>query len=81
MNEKIVKTQTSNCRIEIDGHLGEQRSRQFEDFRVTNLTDGRTLISGCIQDQAQLFGMLILIRDMGLPLLSIKFTQTKRSKI
>jgi hypothetical protein len=62
MNEKIEKTQTSNFRIEIDGHLGDQRSRQFEDFRVVSLADGRTLISGSLHDQAQLFGMLILIR-------------------
>jgi hypothetical protein len=80
MNEKIEKTQTSNFRIEIDGHLGDQRSRQFEDFRVVSLADGRTLISGSLHDQAQLFGMLILIRDIGLPLLSIKFTQAKQSK-
>jgi len=80
MNEKIEKTQTSNFMIEIDGHLGDQRSRQFEALRVENLTDGRTLISGSCRDQAELFGMLIVIRDMGLPLLSIQFTQAKQSK-
>ena len=52
MNEKIEKTQTSNFRIEIDGHLGDQRSRRFEDFRVANLADGKTLICGDLQDQA-----------------------------
>jgi hypothetical protein len=77
MNEKIETIQTPNFRIEIDGHLSDRRSKRFEDFRVAHLANGRTLISGSLQDQAQLFGILIQFRDMGLPILSINFTQPK----
>jgi hypothetical protein len=73
MNEKILINQTHYFEISIYGHLSDQRKRIFEGLRVTQLEDGKTLIAGEIKDQAQLFGILIRIRDMGIPLLSVNF--------
>jgi hypothetical protein len=44
---------------------------KFNDLQVDQLTNGKTLISGEFKDQAHLFGILILIRDMGIPLVAV----------
>jgi hypothetical protein len=38
---------------------------------VENVPNGEALISGPVVDQAALHGLLIRIRDLGLPLLSV----------
>ena len=57
--------------IKIDGHLSDQRARSFEGLQITTLANGETLISVEIKDQPQLFGILLRIRDIGVPLLSV----------
>ncbi len=71
MNDRIDLNQTQYFEITIAGHLGDRRTRIFEDYQVTQFANGQTLISGGFKDQAQLFGILIRIRDMGTPLLSV----------
>jgi hypothetical protein len=78
MNEMTDLNQTHYFEIKIFGHFSDQRTRSFEGLQVTHLMNGETLISGEIKDQAQLFGILIRIRDMGMPLLSVN---NKPSKI
>ena len=63
--------------IRIEGHLNDTRLSEFGELFVTTLPEGQTLISGPIADQAQLFGILIRIRDMGVPLLSVNTRQSK----
>ncbi len=57
--------------IRVEGHLDEARASQFAGMYVTLLPNGHTLISGAVLDQAALFGLLIRIRDMGIPLVSV----------
>jgi hypothetical protein len=57
--------------IRIKGHLPDRYFESFEGMQVTNLADGETLISGDAVDQAQLFGVINRIRDLGIPLLAI----------
>ena len=71
MNEMTNLNQTQYIEIKIEGHLSDQRTRSFEGLQVKYLSNGETLISGEIKDQSQLFGILILIRDMGIPLLAV----------
>jgi hypothetical protein len=71
MNEMIKVNQIHYFEIKIGGHLSDQRSRMFTGFQVDQLTSGESLICGEFKDQAQLFGILILIRDMGIPLISV----------
>ena len=63
--------QPKHCEIKIDGHLSDQRARSFEGLQITTLANGETLLSGEIKDQSQLFGILLRIRDIGAPLLSV----------
>ena len=57
--------------IRIEGHLGVQWSEWFAGFSIASQADGTTLLTGSISDQAALHGLLMRIRDLGLPLVSI----------
>lgn len=58
--------------IRLQGHLDPNRFQLFEDLKVSHLSTGETVLLLTGLDQAKLFGMLLQIRDMGVPLLSLK---------
>jgi len=62
----------SNYIIRVRGQLDEQWSGWFQGMRISLEDDGTTVLSGYLEDQAALFGVLKKIRDLGLPLLSIE---------
>lgn len=57
--------------IKIRGHLDESWSDWFEGLEFTYGNDGTTTLSGEILDQAALHGFLKMIRDLGMPLISV----------
>jgi hypothetical protein len=57
--------------IRVRGHLPPRYAAWFEPLTITCESDGATLLAGELPDQGALFGMLLKIRDMGLPLLSV----------
>ena len=57
--------------IRVRGQLDSQWSAWFDELAVTPLENGETLISGPIPDQAALHGILIKVRNLSLPLLSV----------
>lgn len=58
--------------IRIQGHLESQRARQFEGMTATHLPDGITALVGPVPDQAALYGLLSRVRDLGVPLISVR---------
>lgn len=68
--EKKIKN-THYYEIEIQGQLSRRRIQAFDGLEITLTADGRTIIHGKELDQSALFGILLLIRDMGAPLLSV----------
>ncbi len=62
--------------IRIKGHLGPQWTEWFEGMAVTREENGDTLLTGPVIDQAALHGLIKKVRDLGLPLLSVKRTDT-----
>ena len=58
--------------IRVMGHLGQHRFRTFEKLTVTLEANGETTIAARIADQAALYGLLVRIRDLGVPLLSVR---------
>lgn len=58
--------------IRVKGHLDGRWSDWFDGLKVTNLGNGETLLSGNIVDQAALHGVLIKVRDLGLPLMAVR---------
>jgi hypothetical protein len=69
---------THHYRIKIGGHLSSRRARMFAGWEITLTPDGHTIISGEEIDQAALFGILIRIRDTGMPLLSVNRTDLEK---
>lgn len=58
--------------IKVQEHLNEKWSDYFDGFTITPQGDDETLLTGPVADQAALHGLLGKIRDLGLPLLSVK---------
>jgi hypothetical protein len=58
--------------IRIEGHLDDKWQDWFDGMSVTLEPDGTTLLSGPVPDQPALYGLLRKVRDLGLPLLSLK---------
>lgn len=61
-----------NYRIIVKGHLDSEWSDWFDGLAITLTDNGETILSGPIIDQTALHGVLIKIRDLGLPLLSLE---------
>ena len=74
-NELKPKTDPSEpmvYQIRLQGHLGYQWTEWFEGLTITPSDNGETLLTGPVVDQAALHGLLKKVRDLGIPLLSVK---------
>jgi hypothetical protein len=58
-------------RITIKGHLDSEWSDWFDGLTIALVDNGETILTGPIVDQTALHGVLIKIRDLGLPLLGL----------
>ena len=58
-------------RISVKGHLAQRWAGWFDGLRLTNESDGTTVLQGVVIDQAALHGLLQKVRDTGLPLVSV----------
>jgi hypothetical protein len=67
----MTEAQTNRYEIRLRGHLDPRWAAQFEGLRLTQESDGTTLIAGPVMDQAALHGLLRRVRDLGLPLVSV----------
>jgi hypothetical protein len=57
--------------IRLKGHLDARWANRFEGLSLCYGSDGTTVLSGPVVDQAALHGVLRKVRDLGLPLLSV----------
>ncbi len=64
----------------IKRHLDRRWSHWFEGFAIALKDNGETLLSGPVVDRAALYGLLIKVRDLGLPLVSVMSTQPRRTE-
>ena len=58
--------------IRLKGHLNARWADWFDGLTLTRESDGTTLLSGPIVDQAALHGVLGKVRDLGLPLIAVR---------
>lgn len=63
--------ESSIYRIKLEGHLNPAWSEWFDGWRVTPDDDGATLLTGPVNDQSELHGVLARIRDLNLTLVYI----------
>ena len=68
-------------RISVEGHLSRRWAGWFDDLSLTNESDGTTVLSGLVIDQAALHGLLQKVRDTGLPLVSVTRTDVDEADL
>jgi hypothetical protein len=61
--------------LRVEGHLDQYWAPWFGDLTLTQESDGTTSFIGVISDQAELHGMLIRIRDLGVTLISVALVE------
>ena len=59
------------CEIRVRGQLDETWSAWFEGLSITLADATDTMLTGRVVDQAALHGVLLKVRDLGLPLLAV----------
>jgi hypothetical protein len=64
--------------IVVKGHLDSEWSDWFDGLTITLVDHGETILTGPIVDQTALHGVLIKIRDLGLPLLRLSRIEPAR---
>ena len=57
--------------IRVKGRIDEHWSSWFEGLTVTYTERDETVLSGDVVDQAELYGLIARLRDLGLSLLSV----------
>jgi hypothetical protein len=65
--------------IWLKGHLDNHWSAWFDGLTINNQANGETVLHGPLVDQAALHGVLMRIRDLGLPLLAVSTVATTES--
>lgn len=58
--------------IRMQGRLESRWAERFDGMSMTQDPEGNTLLTGSVVDQAALYGLLRAVRDLGLPLLSLR---------
>lgn len=76
-NKRLGLDQPAVYEIQIQGGLGDDWTIWFGTMAI-NVDRGVTTLSGSVADQAALHGILIKIRDLGLPLLSVRRIDTEQ---
>ncbi|RIK29023.1 MAG: hypothetical protein DCC56_14265 [Anaerolineae bacterium] len=66
--------------IKIKGHLDDSWKDSFEGMTISNLENGEVLLSGSIQDQSALQGILNRISNLGLTLISVNAASEEETK-
>jgi hypothetical protein len=71
-------TRSATYTIRLLGHLGPMWSDWFDGMSISNLPNGETELVGELADEAALHGVLVKIRDLGLPLVRLQRIGTNR---
>ena len=70
-NQNPEPVQPLIYQVRITGHLDRQWQDWFGGLTVTLADNGETILTGPVADQAALHGLLKLVRDLGMPLVSV----------
>ena len=61
--------------IRLKGHIGPQWTEWFDGMAVARDDAGVTILTGPVADQAALHGLLRKVRDLGIPLISVRIKE------
>lgn len=62
--------------IRVAGHLDDHWSGRLGGLAITRRGDGTSILTGRLADQAQLYGVLSGLRDIGATLISVEVDQS-----
>jgi hypothetical protein len=68
-------------RFRVAGHLDHHWSPWFGGLTLTHEEDGTTSLSGPVVDQAELHGLLMKVRDLGITLISVEVIWSPAGRI
>ena len=57
--------------IRVKDHLGEEWAAWFAPLVIQNQANGEATLTGPVRDQAELFGLLMKVRDLNLTLVAV----------
>ena len=80
-NSNSDQDQANIYQIRVKGHLDPEWTDWFGHMKITREEDGTTLISGPVLDDAALHGLLKVVRDSGMQLLSVNTVESEPSAV
>lgn len=83
MTQSPKRQVPAGYRLRVAGHLDHHWSPWFGDLTLTHEDDGTTSLTGVVSDQAELHGLLMKVRDIGVTLISVEVIDPsdKRARI
>ena len=66
--------------IKVKGHLDTSRSEWFEGWTIIQENDGTTVLTGRVIDQSALHGVLIKIRNLNMPIISVNCVEPDQAE-
>jgi hypothetical protein len=67
---RVIMPDHLACEIHVQDVLDEKWAAYFDQFTLA-FGEDETILTGVVNDQAELFGVLVKIRDLGLKLISV----------
>ena len=77
MSSRAVTPAPSQYELRVEGHLDEHWSQWFDGLMLLRDDNGTTTLRGTVTDQAELYGLLVRVRDIGATLLSVSTTDIR----
>jgi len=81
MTESPGRQAAACYELRVDGHLDDHWAAWFGDLNLTHESDGTTSLSGHVSDQAELHGLLMKVRDLGVTLISVAVIDPPRTAL
>ena len=85
MSEAHVATEDQHesrlYEIRLKGHLDARWADRFAGLSLSHASDGTTILTGPVVDQAALYGLLRTVRDLCLPLVSVMAVEPKPADV
>jgi len=57
--------------IRVQGHLDPTWTDWLDDFTLNHVEQGETILTGEVKDQAELYGLIAKLRDLGVKLVAV----------
>jgi len=67
--------------IRLDGHLDKKWLDWLEGVTIVHTAQNQTLLSGSVQDQAGIYGLITKLRDLGVKLVSVNYGENPVEEI